>query len=376
MGIVAVITSVAGAVASEPVAARGDLNANAALHYWQAFASLPRLDEAQQKKLAGCLTLPLDDEARRLVQAGSDAFRELHHGAALPQCVWGVSFQDGFFAVLQHSSAARQLANLACLRIRLAFAEGRNAAAVDDVLATLTLARHVSTDGTLLSFLVGGVIEHLMLETVAAHLPALDAKAREQLPTRLDRLPPGGTLAACVKTEERAGLDWFLAQVKATKDREALLNLFVIFHDKDRAKAEKLLEACGGTADGVVKQAEALRPIYHEFARKMSLPPEQFDREWNEAAQKMKGNPIFQFLAPALGKCRQADARLQTRRALMKAALAVLRDGPDVLKNHPDPFGDGPFAYDGFEGGFVLRAKMKLPDGKPMTLTVGQRGKK
>ena len=63
------------------------------------------------------------------------------------------------------------------------------------------------------------------------------------------------------------------------------------------------------------------------------------------------------------------------RQALCKAAFAILIDGPDAAKAQRDPFGDGPFEYEAFDGGFVLRSKFKVQD-KPVSLTVGRRKEK
>ena len=43
-----------------------DLGANAALKYWQAFATLPKFTDAEQSRLmAEHLTMPLDAQAKR-----------------------------------------------------------------------------------------------------------------------------------------------------------------------------------------------------------------------------------------------------------------------------------------------------------------------
>ena len=47
--------------------ARTDPDGNAALKYWQAFATLPKFTEAENKKIAESLTTPLDDLARKIL---------------------------------------------------------------------------------------------------------------------------------------------------------------------------------------------------------------------------------------------------------------------------------------------------------------------
>ena len=57
--------------------------------------------------------------------------------------------------------------------------------------------------------------------------------------------------------------------------------------------------------------------------------------------------------------------------ALFKAALAVVKGGPDKLKDIKDPFGDGPFEYRALDKGFELKSKL-LFKGQPVMLTVGK----
>jgi hypothetical protein len=153
-----------------------DLGAIATLKYWQAFAALPRLTEAEQKKLAESLTEPLDERAREIVTKAEYALEMMHRGAALRRCDWGVGYEEqGIHVRLPHAQAARVLSSLACLRARIRFEEGRNAEAIDDVVAALALGRQVSRDGIITMVLVGYAIEHRVSETLARDLPKLNA---------------------------------------------------------------------------------------------------------------------------------------------------------------------------------------------------------
>ena len=57
---------------------------------------------------------------------------------------------------------------------------------------------------------------------------------------------------------------------------------------------------------------------------------------------------------------------------LLKAAIAVVRGGPEKLEAIKDPFGTGPFAYRRLDKGFELKSKLVFHD-QPVSLTVGQR---
>jgi hypothetical protein len=363
-------------------AAPPDLGANAALKYWRGFATLPTFTEAEQNQLKGDpLAIPLDAHAREIVNKSAYALRMLHQGVALPRCDWAVDWEaEGIEALLPYVSAARVLSSVACLRARLRFEEGHSAEAIDDLFAALTLGRHVSVDGSLIAVLVGYAIEGRTGETLALYLPRLDAKTVKDLKKRLDALPPGGSQATALRACEEKTMEWFIRKVKQAKDKESLLAFLRAFavaakeSDDADARARAFLEQCGGTAEGVLKFAEEARPSYERIAKKLDLPPDELDKEFEREVKRQAGNPVFKVFFPAITRARQSQARADVRRALLSAALAVQAEGRDALKNHPDPVAGGPFEYAAFDGGFELRSKWKLDD-KPPALTVGRRGK-
>jgi hypothetical protein len=361
-----------------------DLGGNAALKYWQAFAQLPRLTDAEQNKLvADSLTMPLDAQARDLVTKADYALRMMYQGAALPRCDWGIDWEAGGVEVLlPQLNAARVLSTLAALRARLRFEEGHNGEALADLVAALTMGRHVSLDGSLIGVLVGYSIEARMGEALALYLPRLNAETIEGLKKRLDALPPGSRPATALRNCEENTLNWLVHKVKQAKDRDNLLALLGTLlggaegKGGDAAeKARALLQECGGTADGVLRRAEEMRPAYAAMATKLDLPLDQFEVEGGREAKKYAGNPLFKLLFPALTTVRRAQARAEVRRALLQAAFAVQAEGRDALKQHPDPVVGGPFEDVPFEGGFELRSKLRQQDDKPVTLTVGRRSK-
>jgi hypothetical protein len=361
-----------------------DLGRNAALKYWQAFAQLPRLTDAEQNKLiADYLTMPLDAHARELVTRADYALRMMHQGAALPRCDWGIDWEEGGVEVLlPQMNAGRVLSSLAALRARLRFDEGHNKEAIADIVAALTMSHHVSLDGSLIGVLVGYNIDARMGETLALYLPRLNAGTIADLKKRLDALPPGSRPATALRNCEENTLNWLVHKVKQSRDRDSLLTFLGTLlggaegKGGDAAeKARAFLQQCGGTAEGVLQRAEEMRPAYAVMAEKLDLPLDQFEMEGGREAQKRAGNPLFKLLFPALTHVRRAQARAEVRHGLLRAALAVQVDGRDALKQHPDPVGGGPFEYVPFEGGFELRSKLKQQDDKPVTLTVGQRSK-
>jgi hypothetical protein len=370
--------------ASRAADAPPDPCANAALKYWQAFAQLPRLTDAEEHKLdAECLTMPLDAHAREIVNRADYAFRMIHRAAAVPRCDWDLALEEGIELLLPHAQAARLFSSLACLRARIRFEDAHNAEAIDDVVDAMTLGRHVSMDGSLITVLVNYAIERRTGEVLARYLPGLDAGTIRRLKARLAALPPPGTPArGLVPFEEKAGLDWFIRKTNEQKDKESLLAFLSAFcsrhgdsPEQSRERGRAFLEECGGTADGVVKMAEETRPCYPMTAKLLELPLDQFEKEFQLESSKRAGNPLFRTLFPAVSHMRRSQARADVYRALLAAAIDVQLDGSDALKDHPDPVAGGPFEWVAFEGGFELRSKFHPTDGKPWTLTVGRRGK-
>ncbi len=360
-----------------------DLGANAALHYWQAFATMPKLTDMEQTKLtADYLTMPLDAHARETVNKSAYALRCMARGAALLHCNWAIDWKaEGIDALLPQLNAARVLSTLACLRARMRFEEGRSAEAIDDVVAALALGRHASRDGSLIGILVGYNIENRVSDALALYLANLNAATAKDLKKRLDALPVGGRPATALRDCEENTLDWMQRKVKQAKDKESLLVFLAMFAvsegkgEKSDERARAFLAECGGDAAGVLKFIEQARPSYARLAKSLDLPEDEFKKDFEQESKSQADNPVYKAFFPALAKFRSSQTRAEVRRALLRAALDMQIDGRDALKNHPDPVGGDPFEYVAFDGGYELRSKLKGADDKPVALIVGTRAK-
>jgi hypothetical protein len=359
---------------------RTDPDGNAALKYWQAFATLPQFTEAENKKIAESLTTPLDDLARKIVGDADYSLRMMHYGAAQPRCDWGMGHEEGIYTRLPQANAARVLSSLACLRARMRSEAGQGAEAIDDIVAGMILGRHSSLAGTNIMLLAGYSVEHRMIGALALLLPKLDPKMIPALKRRLAAIPEGMTSAEALATEERYFLDWFIRTVKKAKDKEGLLAVLAFMNHEPEGgprasgdKARAFVEACGGSIEGVVRRSEETRESYRQVATMLALPMDQFEKEFEREAKKRADNAVFGYFFPAVVNVRRAQARMDVRRALLSTALDILQDGPGALKNHPVPVVGGPFEYVPFDGGFELRSALKGRDDQPVTLTVGHR---
>jgi hypothetical protein len=336
----------------------------------------------REKLFAGCLTMPLDAQARERVTRAAYALRMMRRGAALPRCDWASGFEPGIEISYSRGDGARVLSALACLRARLRFEDGHGAEAVDDVAAALAMARHVSRDGTLDGLWAGHDVERRMGETIARYLPGLDAPTIRELRKRLDGLPPPGSVATATLRMEETMLDWIVGEVQEAKDRESLLAFLSQLcgsrsdpPEKNRARGRAFLEECGGTARGVLECAGRMRPHAAPLATGLDLPPDRAAKAFEREKRELAGNPVFGVFAPVLDNVRSRQARAEVRRALLAAALAVALHGRDALKDHPDPVAGGPFDYMALDGGFELRSKWNPDPSEPLVLTAGRRGK-
>jgi hypothetical protein len=330
---------------------------NAALKYWQAFVLVPRLSEAQVKVLYEEGNLK-DPEVPKLLDACKDALHCLHLGARLPQCDWGLNYEEGPGSLMPHISKARELINLAVLRACYRCEQGKYQEAVDDALDGLALARHIGTDGLLISLIVQYAVEVRVQTEFAVYLPRLDAAALQKLAAGLDALPPGGTLRKGLKSEKEIAYQWLVGRLKDQPGR-ALVDI------------EQAAVAAAGGPKGALKQLEELEPVYDEMARLLACRYEEFPAKFAELRGKTAGNAFAKMILPAFEKCAIAEARGRANRELFRAAIAVVQGGPEKLKAIPDPYGDGPFEYRALDPGFELKSKLVVLN-QQISLKVGQ----
>jgi hypothetical protein len=144
----------------------------------------------------------------------------------------------------------------------------------------------------------------------------------------------------------------------------------------DRAKAQELVDGCGGSLAGVMNCIDKQRAFYEKWTANFGLPPETFQQQYDpDHASASIGNPILQRFTPMLSRFRWAEAYNNTRRALLHAAVAVQRDGTKELSRYPDPSNGRLFSYTQLANGFVLESALK-ENGKPISLSVVSTQKK
>ena len=373
--VVASFTYVERLVAEEPVS-------NAALIYWQAFSTMPKTsDKLEQKMKQACsedgFAHPLDQQLAKLCERSQYALRMLRRGAEIRHCDWGIDMRvDGAETLLPHFVKARTLTRLSLARARYHFERDELDKGLDDIVSTLTIARHVSHDGTLIGLLVGYSIEMTAAKVLAAYLPMLDNTSLKSASTRFSALPSMASPSSAIESEELF-IDWAIEQIEKN-DEGSLLKLCETLATS-KQQAEELLLA-GGNHQRFIAHLESLRPLYGEGIRLLALPQDDFEQEEQELARRLKENPLSKFVFPSFGSLYQASAARSCHWSLLVAAIDIQANGKQALQSHQDPYGDGPFelitAANSQEtaGGstYRLRSRLKRKNGEVVQLTVGR----
>ncbi|SIO35110.1 hypothetical protein SAMN05444166_4008 [Singulisphaera sp. GP187] len=360
----------AAAVDPPPRDAGHSLAANAALKYWQAFALMPSLDKNQENRLADWNKIPLDGPALELIAAFGESRQSLLRGAKLRDCDWGLDYQDGMGLLLPHLAKARDLARLAALHARHEIAQGHVEAAAEDAAAILALARHVGSDPIVISILVRYLIEGTAIDLMAANLPDLQALAPGIL-SAYETLPPGATFQQAYLTMEKEHtIRWLIEKMRTAEARKKGAWRKVWKDATDRPGGLDVINRVD-TIERAVQLTEDLLPVCDDLAALVALPTAEFDARYPEFKKKTEAaHPLAAYFLTTSDTVLVTLRRNEARLTMLKAAIAVVRGGPDKLKDIKDPFGAGPFEYRPLGKGFELKSKL-LFQNQPVTLTVG-----
>lgn len=352
--------------------AKADLGANAALKYWKAFALMPALDRDQGTALGEWNKVPFDAATLKLIADSEKSRLYLHRGAKLPRCDWSLNWEDGMELLLPYLAKSRDLARLAALHGRHEFSQGHWEAGAEDAIAMMALARHVGSEPIMLCILVRYLIETITIDLVAPYLPELKDHS-SRIIAAYDALPAGATLQQAFHAEKKHCLEWLVQTLKKAEEKQPgawrdLLKRAVGSEGEDVVKQV-------GTFDRAIALTEGVLPVSDQLAKLVVLPRQEFEAKYPDFKKKTKADNILAgHLLSSVENMLAAQYRNQTQVAMLKAAMVVVKDGPDKIKDVKDPFGEGPFEYRARDKGFELKSKL-LYKGQPVTLTVGPREK-
>jgi hypothetical protein len=341
--------------AAQPATQPTNLTDNAADRYRAAFHFLPD-DSVVTKVLFNWNSTPLDAEATHVIDAGQTSLDLLSQGAALAQCDWGCDYSKGWQMLLPQLNKGRELAQLACLRARAEFQQHHFTPATDDLVNTIALAEHLSTDKTMIGSLVRDRIEQIAIETLTPHLQQLDKAALDHLTQRLAKLPTGSTLAEIIEIESHIGLKWIVQRAQNAAAVGEPMDWTPIRDDLGANAQSVLASVENATPEEIIADAQALRP-YYASARQLvetGTDQHQTDEALKILFKQYASKPLATIFLHYWSHYFDTYAASRTSLILLKAAIAVVRDGPQQAKNFVDPINHQPLEYHAIPGGFDL----------------------
>jgi len=349
---------------------------NAAVKYLRADLALRQsypLPPDAALTLEKALEAPLDSDDEKLIASASEAFTELRHGSALKNCDWAVSAEDGPLANTAHRGAVREMAALSGIRARIRFRDRDAQGAVDDLLAGIAASRHLSLDGSIASVLIAYNLENTLAGILAQNLNLVLPPQLPELTMQLDALPSGSTLQKAVEEEKVVRNGSLLVISDGAKSRDQLVERLLKmapYLDSNRELVSEIIDGCGGSVSGFVKCVEQQESFCASWAARFPLPPEEFERQYKSELEPLStANPIIRVMTPNLPRFRWTEAYTQTRRALLRAAIAIRMDGPKAVDQHRDPYDGMPFSYKPVERGFRLESHLRRGQ-EPLSLSV------
>jgi hypothetical protein len=356
-------------------------DSNAAVQYLRADVALRQnypLPPEAWVKLDQALEEPLNAEDEKLVAAASEALTEFQHGAKSKLCDWQMSAEDGPFANTSHRGAIMELVAVSALRARIRLRDGDDKGALTDLLAAYAAARHLSLDGSIASVLIGYKLEREVTAILQNAIALLTPAELETLESGLAGLPQGSSMQNAITAEKlnRNDLAGIIGNAHTHDELISRIAAGIPSLANDRAKAQELVDGCGGSLAGVMNCIDKQRAFYEKWTANFGLSPETFQQQYDpDFASASIGNPILQRFTPMLSRFRWAETYNDTQRALLHAAVAVQRGGAKELSRYPNPSTGRPFNYTQSANGFVLESLLK-ENGKPISLSIVSTQKK
>lgn len=364
-------------------------NINLALLYYQAFLVAPApLPQAEWDYLASNegRSQPLPERYAQILRGYDNQFRLVRLAArATAPCEWGTDLSAGPATLLPFLAPAKSVAVMASLRVTWDLEHGRQADARDDLLATFTLARNLSRDGTLVSTLVQRALEAISCYAVAQNFGRFSPETLKRLVEGLDATPARGTVAACVAMEKALFGDWLLGRIEELRqanpgdeakvmagihellagvlDEPAETSAALTGVSGETKWWEGLTQAAGGTSDGIVKLVRELEPVNEKLTVLLALPYGEYVAQVKplEAEIQQSRNPLVSRIVPVWLNSRTKEFRVQVMLAMVRAAVQYKLHGEQGLQSVNDPCGQGPFSFQrfvfqGVDRGFELKS--------------------
>jgi hypothetical protein len=308
--------------------------------YRAAFALLDSMGDEDKQRLGLCgkdgcwvVNTPLDAGTLDLLRRQRQAVELARKAAAMPPAVWALNGDAQRMVDL--ANRAPRLSALLVLQARHELRDGDPARAIDDICAAVALSRHASAETTLLTKMVEIAAWRPAGDLLAQQLPSLPKQLVATLPQRFAQMPRSPTMAQLLRGEKAFA----------------------------RASAKKQGFAMAIAVAG-------LDGFYDALADGGALPPDEYAQLVDAELAKVSLNPWAKIIGPSIKRSRESLAVFEAKQAMLAAAIDVVLHGEAAVAKSDDPFGDRPFGFREWPGGFELTSALQR-DGAPVKLVIG-----
>jgi hypothetical protein len=307
-----------GAALASAQAKRPTETRNAALRYWMAFAELqdPPADKATaellEKTAAG--EAPWDEaKLGPILDKNEDAILMMQRATKVPECDWGLEYDQGPAASIAYVPRARVLARLNTLYgMRLA-AGGKTQEAIDTWLTGIRFSQHLARGGSLIFSLIAkmALLSNFNALTQAAQGGGWSNLERKQVEEAIRLLPETGFDWSEALWYEQNSLD-----VGAKKMAEA---------ENPRAYYE---EVTGKPAPGLSvmptsTDAAAFHNLMAAAESALRLPPELVEDRLRAMQESIKTlHPFYRETTPSFARINHARAEVQAARETLLSTVS------------------------------------------------------
>lgn len=254
----------------------------------------------------------------------------LLRGSRLPSADFGITYSDGFSALLPHLAKMRASARLLSADSRRAFVAGDVDGAADRVAALYGMASHLTGERLLISPLVAIAIHSLACSQTEFLINSgkLTAQGRQTLLDAMSRLQgddPFGVRSGIMG--ERGFLRTWLATEAAKPNAGKMLAALL---DGQQGQSPAARQIAAMSDQQLQQQATGIERAYDQIVAAWSAPDPQKELDAiQSAATEGKYGVLAQVTLPALGKAYASHAKaLQAHAKTLQALRAYQPPAP------------------------------------------------
>ncbi len=291
---------------------------NAALRYWLAFAEMQ--DQPGDKNLGELLDKTAAGEAAwdetnlgPILDKNQTAILALQRASKLPECDWGLEYEQGPDASVAYAPRARVLGRLNTLYGMRMAAHGDTQRALEAWLAGVRFSQHVAKGGSLIFALIGKsvLMSNLQAISIAAESGKLNSTEKQQAARVVEVLPETGFDWSTALWYEQEPLDISVKQMAAAPSPRKYFQ-----------------EMTGRPAPGIFQlptntDIAAFHGLMADAESALRLRPEQAQDRLRALQESVKTlHPFYQATVPSFTHVNEARAEVQVVRERLLRAVS------------------------------------------------------